>query len=72
MVGFQGHGIFYNSDENYALGQRCKERNMFQIDMSTQALTIDITIKKTLKLQVKDNNTKNQEDVEPKFPPKNP
>jgi hypothetical protein len=53
----QRKGLCYNYDEKYSLGHRCKENELFQIDMTTQALTEDIGITGTPYLQVEDTNS---------------
>jgi hypothetical protein len=57
MADRQRRALCYNCDEKYALGHWCKEQKLFQIDMTTQALTEDISIEETPKLQVEDTNT---------------
>jgi hypothetical protein len=67
MEDHQRCGLYYNCDEKYALGHRCKEHKLFQIDMTTQALTEDISIEETPELQVEDTNTLNSGGYEPPF-----
>jgi hypothetical protein len=55
----QRGGHCYNCDETYAPSHWCKEHKLFQIDMTTHALTKDISIKETPELQVEDMNTQN-------------
>jgi hypothetical protein len=72
MVDHQRHGLCYNCDEKYAPSHRCKEYKLFQIDMTTLALTEELTIKETPKLLVEDTNTPILEDIEPQSPLENP
>jgi hypothetical protein len=54
MEDYRRCGVCYSCDEKYALGHRCKEHKLFQIDMNNQAYTKIHT----------------QEDIEPPFPHK--
>jgi hypothetical protein len=65
-------GLYNNCDEKYIPINRCKEQRSFQIDMTSQALTKNITIEEASQLQVEDTNTQTQVDIEPPFPHEEP
>ena len=72
MEDCQRRGLYYNCDEKYAPDHRCKEQKLFQIDMTTQALTEDTTTEDTLELQIEDTNTPTQGDIKLNFPHEEP
>ena len=65
MEEWQCHGLFYNCDEKYIPGLKCKHK-LFQVKVTFSTQLEEITLKYTLALKIVDDSTSKHVDMEPK------
>ena len=72
MVDHKKHGLFYNYDERYSLGHKCKEQKLFHKDVNTPTHSEEIIMKDTTEVEMDYHTLPMQEAVELEIPQEEP
>jgi hypothetical protein len=64
--------LFYNCDEQYFKGHKCKEHKLFQMDVSPHDYSEEILVEDTPEQALEDTTPSMEEEAPLQDPPRNP